>query len=68
VELQFLPDTYVPCDLCKGHRYKSEILDIKWKGKKISEILEMYVVDALELFSEIANIRDELQLMCDIGL
>lgn len=68
VELQFLPDTYVPCDLCRWHRYKSEILDIKWKWKKISEVLEMYVKDALELFSEIDNIRDELQLMCDIGL
>lgn len=68
VELQFLPDTYVPCDLCKWNRYKSEILDIKWKWKTIAEILEMYVVDALELFSEIDNIRDELKLMCDIGL
>ncbi|HRX64126.1 MAG TPA: excinuclease ABC subunit UvrA [Candidatus Absconditabacterales bacterium] len=68
VELQFLPDTYVPCDLCKGHRYKSEILDIKRKGKNIAEILEMYVKDALEYFSEIDNIHEELQLMCDIGL
>lgn len=68
VELQFLPDTYVPCDLCKWHRYKSEILDIKWKWRKISEVLEMYVSDALELFSEMDTIRDELQLMCDIGL
>ncbi|MCK9467264.1 MAG: excinuclease ABC subunit UvrA [Candidatus Absconditabacterales bacterium] len=68
VELQFLPDTYVPCDLCRGNRYKSEILEIKWNGKSIAEILNMYVSDALELFSEIDNIREELQLMCDIGL
>ncbi|HOG14968.1 MAG TPA: excinuclease ABC subunit UvrA [Candidatus Absconditabacterales bacterium] len=68
VELQFLPDTYVPCDLCKGDRYKSEILEIKRKGKNIAEILNMYVSDALELFSEIDIIREELQLMCDIGL
>jgi len=68
VELQFLPDTYVPCDLCKWHRYKSEILDIKRKWKNIAEILEMYVKDALEYFSEIDNIHEELQLMCDIGL
>ncbi len=68
VELQFLPDTYVPCDLCKGNRYKSEILDIKWKWKGISEILNMYISDALEVFSEIDNIHEELQLMCDIGL
>lgn len=68
VELQFLPDTYVPCDLCKWHRYKPEILEIKWRWKKISEILEMYVDEALELFSEIDNIREELQLMVDIWL
>ncbi len=68
VELQFLPDTYVPCDLCKWNRYKSEILDIKRNWKNIANILDMYVSDALELFSEIDNIRDELQLMCDIGL
>ncbi|HKL44384.1 MAG TPA: excinuclease ABC subunit UvrA [Candidatus Absconditabacterales bacterium] len=68
VELQFLPDTYVPCDLCKGNRYKSEILDIKWKGKNIAEILNMYIKDALEVFSDIDNIYEELQLMCDIGL
>jgi len=68
VELQFLPDTYVPCDLCKWNRYKSEILDIKWKWKNIAEILEMYVSDALEVFSEIDNIQEELKLMCDIGL
>ena len=68
VELQFLPDTYVPCDLCKGNRYKSEILDIKWKWKNIAEILNMYIKDALEVFSDIDNIYEELQLMCDIGL
>ena len=68
VELQFLPDTYVPCDLCKWHRYKSEILDIKWKWKNIAEVLEMYISDALDLFSDMDHIRDELQLMCDIGL
>lgn len=68
VELQFLPDTYVPCDLCKGNRYKSEILDIKWKWKNIAEILNMYISDALEVFSDIDNIHQELQLMCDIGL
>jgi excinuclease ABC subunit A len=68
VELQFLPDTYVPCDLCKWNRYKSEILDIKWKWKNIAEILEMYVSDALEVFWEIDNIQQELKLMCDIGL
>lgn len=68
VELQFLPDTYVPCELCKWNRYKSEILEIKRNGKNVSEILDMYVSDALELFSEIDNIHEELQLMCDIWL
>ena len=68
VELQFLPDTYVPCDLCRWTRYKSEVLDIKWKWKNIAEVLDMYVSDALEFFSEVDTIRDELQLMCDIWL
>ena len=68
VELKFLPDTYVPCDLCKWNRYRSEILEIKRKWKNIAEILDMYVSDALELFSEIDIIREELQLMCDIWL
>ncbi len=68
VELQFLPDTYIPCELCHGKRYKTEILAIKRRWKNISEILGMYVKDALELFSEIDHIREELQLMTDIGL
>ncbi len=68
VELQFLPDTYIPCDLCHGLRYKPEILAIKWRGKTITEILEMYISDALELFSEIDHIKEDLQLMCDIWL
>ncbi|MFZ2150874.1 MAG: excinuclease ABC subunit UvrA [Candidatus Absconditicoccaceae bacterium] len=68
IELQFLPDTYVACDLCKGKRYKSEILGIKRRNKNISEVLEMYVSDALEFFKEIDHIKKDLQLMVDIGL
>lgn len=68
VELQFLPDTYVPCDLCKWHRYKPEILGITWRGKTIAQILEMYVGDALKFFSEIDHIREELELMDKIWL
>ncbi|MCF7834995.1 excinuclease ABC subunit UvrA [Candidatus Gracilibacteria bacterium] len=68
VELQFLPDTYIACELCKGKRYKNEILGIKRRGKNISQILEMYVSDALEFFSEIDHIKKDLQLMVDIGL
>lgn len=68
IELQFLPDTYIPCELCKWKRYKNEILEIKWKWKNISEVLEMYVDDALEFFKEIDNIREDLALMKDIWL
>ena len=68
VELQFLPDTYIPCDLCKGKRYKNEILEIKWKGKNIAEVLEMYIDDALDFFKEIDHIREDLELMKHIGL
>ncbi|MBU0627256.1 hypothetical protein KKG31_05630 [Patescibacteria group bacterium] len=63
-----MPDTYIPCELCNGKRYKNEILAIKWRGKNISQVLGMYVSDALELFKEIDHIREELQLMVDIGL
>lgn len=68
VELQFLPDTYVPCELCHGKRYKSEILSIYWHGQNVADILEMYVYQAYELFKDIGFIADELKLMVDIGL
>lgn len=68
VELQFLPDTYVPCELCHGKRYKSEILSIYRHGNNIADILEMYVYQAYELFKDIGFIADELKLMVDIGL
>jgi excinuclease ABC subunit A len=68
IELQFLPDTYVPCDLCRWKRFKSEVLEIKRKGKNIAEVLDMYINDAKDFFSELSFISDELMLMCDIGL
>jgi len=68
IELQFLPDTYVDCQLCKGKRYKPEVLDIKRHSKSVSEILEMYVMDALDLFHDIGFIREKLELMVEIGL
>lgn len=68
IELQFLPDTYVPCDLCHGKRYKPEILAITWRGKTISQILDMYIEEALDFFSEIDHIKEELELMVEIGL
>ena len=68
VELQFLPDTYVPCEMCKWHRYKPEILDIQRHGKRISEILDMYIKDAIVFFDEMSFIRRKLELMVEIGL
>jgi len=68
IELQFLPDTYIACELCKWKRYKSEILWIKRRDKNISQVLEMYVSDALEFFKEIDHIKEDLQLMVDIWL
>ena len=68
IELQFLPDTYVPCELCKWKRYKPEVLWIKWRWKTIADVLDMYISDALEFFHEMDNITRELQLMCDIWL
>lgn len=68
VELQFLPDTYVPCELCRWTRYKPEILAIKWHWRSIDEILNMYIEDALEIFKDISFIKDKLELMVDIGL
>ncbi|MEI7477509.1 MAG: hypothetical protein WCJ81_03125 [bacterium] len=58
----------MPCELCHGKRYKTEILSITWKGHNIAQILDMYVNEALELFKDIGFISEELQLMCDIGL
>ncbi len=68
VELQFLPDTYVPCKLCKGSRYKSEIMEIKWRGTNISEVLQMYIKDALKFFEDIDHLYEPLNLMNKIGL
>lgn len=68
IELQFLPDTYVPCTLCKGKRYKSEVLSIKRNGKSISDLLNMYVQEAYEFFDDIWYINEELKLMVDIWL
>ena len=68
IELQFLPDTYVPCELCQGKRYKPEILWITWRGKTISQVLDMNIDEALDFFSEMDHIKQELELMVEIGL
>jgi excinuclease ABC subunit A len=68
IEMQFLPDVYVTCDECKGKRYNSETLGIKYKGKNISDVLEMTVEEALKFFSAIQIISKKLQTLSDVGL
>ncbi len=68
VEMHFLPDIYVPCDVCKGKRYNRETLEIKYKGKNIHEILEMTVEDAADFFDAIPVVKRKLQTLLDVGL
>ncbi|MCE8021943.1 excinuclease ABC subunit UvrA [Halomonas sp. MCCC 1A11036] len=68
VEMHFLPDIYVPCDVCKGKRYNRETLEIEYKGKSIDEVLEMTVEEALEFFSPVPAIARRLQTLLDVGL
>ncbi len=68
VEMHFLPDVYVPCDVCHGKRYNRETLEILYKGKNISEVLDMTVEDALGLFSAVPAIARKLQTLMDVGL
>lgn len=68
IEMHFLPDVYVPCEVCHGKRYNSETLEVKYKGKNIAEILEMTVEDALEFFKHIPKIKRKLQTIVDVGL
>jgi excinuclease ABC subunit A len=64
----FLPDVYVPCDVCKGRRYNRETLEVKYKGKSIADVLDMTVEEALEFFYNIPPIKRKLQLLFDVGL
>ena len=66
--MHFLPDVYVPCEVCHGTRYNRETLQIKYKGKSIYDVLEMNVEEALEFFQNIPKVRDKLQVMMDVGL
>ena len=68
IEMHFLPDVYVPCEVCKGKRYNAQTLEIKYKGKTISDVLEMRVDEANEFFSAIPRIRTKLSTICDVGL
>jgi excinuclease ABC subunit A len=68
IEMHFLPDVYVPCEVCKGKRYNAQTLEIKYKGKNISDVLEMRVDEASEFFSAIPRIHNKLHTICDVGL
>ncbi|MFM1921450.1 MAG: excinuclease subunit UvrA [Candidatus Hydrogenedentota bacterium] len=68
IEMHFLPDVYVPCDVCKGARYNRDTLEIRYKGKNIAEILALTVEDALDLFKAIPSIKAPLQTLTEVGL
>ena len=68
IEMHFLPDVYVPCEVCKGKRYNRETLEVKYKGKNIADVLDMTVEEALEFFSNIPKIKQKIQTLYDVGL
>ena len=68
IEMHFLPDIYVPCEVCKGKRYNKETLEVKYKGKTISDVLDMTVEEALEFFKNIPRIKEKIQTLYDVGL
>ncbi len=68
IEMHFLPDVFVPCEVCKGKRYNHETLEVKYKGKSIADVLDMTVEDALEFFDKIPKIKQKLQTLYDVGL
>ncbi|MEF3692088.1 MAG: excinuclease ABC subunit UvrA [Candidatus Moraniibacteriota bacterium] len=68
IEMQFMPDVYLPCDVCKGKRYNRETLEVKYRGKNISEVLEMTVSEALEFFENFTLISNKLRVLEEVGL
>jgi len=68
IEMHFLPDVFVPCEVCKGKRYNRETLEVKYKGKTIHEILEMTADEAREFFDKVPKIKRRVQTLCDVGL
>lgn len=68
IEMHFLPDVYVPCEVCKGERYNRETLQVKYKDKTISDVLDMNIEEALEFFENIPNIKRKLETLIDVGL
>jgi excinuclease ABC subunit A len=68
IEMHFLPDVYVPCEVCKGQRYNRETLDVRYKGKNIYEVLEMTAFEGVKFFENIPKIARKLETLCDVGL
>ncbi len=68
IEMHFLPDVYVPCEVCKGKRYNAQTLEVRYKGKTIADVLEMRVDEANELFANIPRIHNKLKTICEVGL
>ena len=68
IEMHFLPDVYVPCEVCHGKRYNKETLEVKYKGKTISDVLDMTVEEALEFFKNVPRIKNKIQTLNDVGL
>ena len=68
IEMHFLPDIYVPCEVCKGKRYNHETLEVKYKGKTITDVLDMTVEEALDFFNNIPKIKQKIQTLYDVGL
>ncbi len=68
IEMHFLSDVYIPCDVCKGKRYNKETLEVKYKGKSIADVLDMTIEEALEFFSNIPKIKNKIQTLYDVGL
>ena len=68
IEMHFLPDIYVPCEVCKGRRYNRETLEVRYKGKNIYEVLEMTAEEGKDFFSAIPKISRKLETLCDVGL
>ena len=68
IEMQFLPDVYVPCEVCDGKRYNRETLEVKYKGKSIYDVLNMTVEEAVKFFENVPSIRNKIQTLYDVGL
>jgi excinuclease ABC subunit A len=68
IEMHFLPDVYVPCEVCKGRRYNRETMEVRYKGRSVADVLDLTVADSLEFFSAQTRIREKLELLNDVGL